>query len=163
MYSLGFNSSQIKDVMKSLKTFSGKVFYSKDWILLRDRDLLMLKRKDEDDCKYELKSRILSIEPDFQVPKRNDVAYLDADKLCGKLELRRWKSGDRFVPFGMKGFKKVRDYLRDRKLSLFEKEKIMVVTSGDEIVWVVNERTDNRFRVDNKTKRVLELEVSVSK
>lgn len=160
---LGFNSSQIKDVMKSLKTFSGKVFYSKDWILLRDRDLLMLKRKDEDDCKYELKSRILSIEPDFQVPKRNDVAYLDADKLCGKLELRRWKSGDRFVPFGMKGFKKVRDYLRDRKLSLFEKEKVMVVTSGDEIVWVVNERTDNRFRVDNKTKRVLELEVSVSK
>ena len=63
----------------------------------------------------------------------------------------------------MKGFKKVRDYLRDRKLSLFEKEKVMVVTSGDEIVWVVNERTDNRFRVDNKTKRVVELEVSVSK
>ena len=93
----------------------------------------------------------------------NTVAYLDADKLCGKLELRRWKSGDRFVPFGMKGFKKVRDYLRDRKLSLFEKEKVMVVTSGDEIVWVVNERTDNRFRVDNKTKRVVELEVSVSK
>lgn len=161
---LGFNSSQIKDIMKSFKTFSGKMFYSKNWILLRDRNLLILKHKDEDiSNNYVLKSEILSVEPGFQVPKRKDVAYLDADKLAGELELRKWKSGDKFVPFGMKGFKKVRDYLRDRKLSLFEKENMMVVTSGGEIIWVVNERTDNRFRVDNKTKRVLEIEVFVSK
>ena len=63
----------------------------------------------------------------------------------------------------MKGFKKVRDYLRDRKLSLFEKENVMVVTSGEEIVWLVNERTDNRFRIDSKTVNVVEIEVLSSK
>ena len=108
---------------------------------------------------YELRTRLISVDSGFKVPRRNDVAYLDAGKLCGDLRLRKWHSGDKFVPFGMKGFKKVRDYLRDRKISLFEKENIMVVTSGDEIVWVVNERTDNRFRVDSKTDNVLEIQV----
>lgn len=156
---LGFNSAQIKDIERSLKSTSGKIFYSSDWILLRDRNCLLIKSKKVEDQVYILKTRIFSVDSDFKVPKRNDVAYLDADKLCGELKLRKWCSGDRFVPFGMKGFKKVRDYLRDRKMSLFEKENIMVVTSGDEIVWLVNERTDNRFCVDSKTDKVLEIAV----
>lgn len=160
---LGFNSTQIKDIMRSLKSISGKIFYSNNWTLLRDRDRLLLKNKTVDNEEYKLNVRSFSLESGFEVPKINYIAYIDADKLCGELKLRKWKSGDRFVPFGMKGFKKVRDYLRDRKLSLFEKENVMVVTSGEEIVWVVNERTDNRFRIDSNTKTVVELKVSSSK
>ena len=160
---LGFNSTQIKDIMRSLKSISGKIFYSNNWTLLRDRDRLLLKNKTVDNEEYKLSVRSFSVESGFEVPKINDMAYIDADKLCGELKLRKWKSGDRFVPFGMKGFKKIRDYLRDRKLSLFEKENVMVVTSGEEIVWVVNERTDNRFRIDSNTKTVVELKVSSSK
>lgn len=160
---LGFNSTQIKDIMRSLKSISGKIFYSNNWTLLRDRDRLLLKNKTVDNEEYKLNVRSFSLESGFEVPKIIDMAYIDADKLCGELKLRKWKSGDRFVPFGMKGFKKIRDYLRDRKLSLFEKENVMVVTSGEEIVWVVNERTDNRFRIDSNTKTVVELKVSSSK
>ena len=160
---LGFNSTQIKDIMRSLKSISGKIFYSNSWTLLRDRDRLLLKNKTVDNEEYKLNVRSFSLESGFEVPKINYIAYIDADKLCGELKLRKWKSGDRFVPFGMKGFKKIRDYLRDRKLSLFEKENVMVVTSGEEIVWVVNERTDNRFRIDSNTKTVVELKVSSSK
>lgn len=160
---LGFNSTQIKDIMRSLKSISGKIFYSNNWTLLRDRDRLLLKNKTVDNEEYKLNVRSFSLESGFEVPKINYIAYIDADKLCGELKLRKWKSGDRFVPFGMKGFKKIRDYLRDRKLSLFEKENVMVVTSGEEIVWVVNERTDNRFRIDSNTKTVVELKVSSSK
>ena len=160
---LGFNSTQIKDIMRSLKSISGKIFYSNNWTLLRDRDRLLLKNKTVDNEEYKLSVRSFSVESGFEVPKINDMAYIDADKLCGELKLRKWKSGDRFVPFGMKGFKKIRDYLRDRKLSLFEKENVMVVTSGEEIVWVVNERTDNRFRIDSKTVNVVEIEVLSSK
>lgn len=156
---LGFNSAQIKDIEKSLKSTSGKMFYSPEWILLRDRNSLLLKSKNTDGEIYKLRTKVISVDSGFEVPRRNDVAYLDAGKLCGELKLRKWQSGDRFVPFGMKCFKKVRDYLRDRKLSLFEKENIMVVTCGDEIVWVVNERIDNRFRVDSKTDKVLEIEI----
>lgn len=160
---LGFNSTQIKDIMRSLKSISGKIFYSNNWTLLRDRDRLLLKNKTVDNEEYKLNVRFFSLESGFEVPKINYIAYIDADKLCGELKLRKWKSGDRFVPFGMNGFKKIRDYLRDRKLSLFEKENVMVVTSGEEIVWVVNERTDNRFRIDSNTKTVVELKVSSSK
>lgn len=160
---LGFNSTQIDDVLRSLKSTSGKMFYSKDWTLLRDRDTLLLRTKDKETESFVLNYKTYRVEPGFEVPKRSDVAYLDADKLCGELKLRKWQSGDKFVPFGMKCFKKIRDYLRDRKLSLFEKENVMVVTSGDNIVWIVNERTDNRFRVDGKTENVVEIEVLSSK
>ena len=59
----------------------------------------------------------------------------------------------------MQNYKKVRDYLRDRKMSLFEKEKQQVVVSGGESVWLVNERIDQRFRVTGQTRRVLLLQV----
>lgn len=159
----GFNSSQIKDVMRSLKSTSGKMFFSNDWALLRDREQLLLRERNAGEEDYRLNVRMFSVESGFEVPKCNNIAYIDADKLCGELKLRKWKSGDKFVPFGMKGFKKVRDYLRDRKLSLFEKENVIVVTSGEEIVWLVNERTDNRFRIDSKTVNVVEIEVLSSK
>ena len=96
----------------------------------------------------------------FVLPRDRHVACLDADKVSEPLTLRKWHSGDRFVPFGMKGFKSVRDYLRDRKLSLFEKENQYVVCAGNEIVWVVNERPDGRFCVTDETKTVLLLSVS---
>lgn len=155
----GFNSSQINDVIGSLDSESGKIFLSKEWELLRDRSSLVLRRKQEESHEYALKFSTMDVDEGFSVPRDNSKAYVDADKVKADLLLRKWKSGDRFVPFGMKGFKKVRDYLRDRKLSVFEKENVMVVTSGEDIVWIVNERTDNRFRIDSDTKRVMVIEV----
>ena len=55
----------------------------------------------------------------------------------------------------MKGKKKVSDYLTDRKFSLFQKENQYVVCSAGQIVWLVGERSDDRFRVTEDTKRVL--------
>lgn len=63
--------------------------------------------------------------------------------------------GDKFVPFGMTGKKNVSDYLTDRKFSLFEKENQYVVCSDEKIIWLVGERSDNRFRITNTTKRVM--------
>ena len=55
----------------------------------------------------------------------------------------------------MTGKKNVSDYLTDRKLSLFEKENQYVVCSDEKIIWLVGERSDNRFRITNTTKRVM--------
>ena len=89
------------------------------------------------------------------------MAYLDADKAGDELLLRKWRSGDKFVPFGMKGFKSVRNYLRDCKKSLFDKERQMVVCAGKDIVWLVGERADNRFRVTPETRRILKMWVEL--
>lgn len=55
----------------------------------------------------------------------------------------------------MKGRKKVSDYMTDRKFSLLRKEQQWVLCCGEEIIWLIGERTDNRFRIDASTKQVL--------
>ena len=85
------------------------------------------------------------------------VALLDADLLRYPLRLRRWREGDTFIPFGMEGRKKVSDYLIDRKVSLPEKQRQFVLLSGDEIVWLVGRRIDDRYRLTDRTENVLRI------
>ena len=56
---------------------------------------------------------------------------------------------------GMKGKKKISDYLTDRKFSISQKERQWVLCCGERIAWLIGERTDNRFRIDETTKRVI--------
>jgi tRNA(Ile)-lysidine synthase len=87
------------------------------------------------------------------LPDRNR-AYLDKDKLHFPLTLRKWQAGDKFIPFGMKGFQKLSDFFNNQKISKPEKEKIWLLLSGENIVWVVNHRIDDRFKVDEETEIV---------
>jgi tRNA(Ile)-lysidine synthase len=90
----------------------------------------------------------------FEVIKSANVACLDADKLQYPLVLRRWQKGDWFIPYGMKGRKKLSDFFADKKLSIIDKEQVWLLTSGDDIVWVVGHRVDDRYAVTEKTKKV---------
>lgn len=80
---------------------------------------------------------------------------LDLEKVEFPLVVRTPKPGDRFMPFGMKGMKLVSDFLTDLKKNLFEKERQLLVCSGDKIAWVVGERPDERFRVTDMTRHIL--------
>lgn len=164
LYPLGFNSVQVKDVFCSLSAQSGKRFVSAEWEVLRDRtELIIQPRKHENDDSSgnvpQLIVETIEITSDFIVPKDRDIACLDADKVAQPLMVRKWQKGDKFVPFGMKGKKNVSDYLTDRKFSLFQKEDQYVVCSEDRIVWLVGERSDDRFRVTEDTKRALVIRV----
>jgi tRNA(Ile)-lysidine synthase len=92
---------------------------------------------------------------DYNAPA--EIAYLDEQKLVYPLTLRRWQEGDSFIPFGMMGRKKVSDLLTDRKMSVVEKSRQFVLLSGDDIVWVVGRRLDDRFAVTKRTERVLRI------
>ena len=84
--------------------------------------------------------------------------FISADNLTDNLfTLRNWKTGDRFFPIGMKGSKNVSDFLNDLKLEPSQKKKQFVLLNNNNIVWVVGQRIDNRFRITDKTKEVLEL------
>ncbi|MCE2503056.1 MAG: tRNA lysidine(34) synthetase TilS [Chlorobi bacterium] len=87
------------------------------------------------------------------------VEYVSADKLPEKLIIRSWQEGDRFHPLGMKGEKKLSDFLIDRKVPLDQKRQVMVVTDGESIVWVCGMRIDERYKIDSKTRRILKLEL----
>ena len=160
LYPLGFNASQVKDVLRSLKTSqSGKVFRSKEWSVLRDRDYLWIRPVSSTHAEPELLVEEVPMTPTFTIPRTNHIACLDADTVSQPIVLRKWQQGDKFVPFGMRGKKKVSDYLTDRKFTQYQKEQVYVACSGEDIVWLAEERTDNRFRITDKTKRVLILRV----
>ena len=72
--------------------------------------------------------------------------------------MRRWKAGDWFIPFGMNGKKKLSDYFTDRKFSLKDKKEAWVILSGENIVWIVNERSDNRYKITDESKNIFIIE-----
>ena len=156
--SLGFNSSQTKDLYHHISRRpyqSGKCFHSSDWEVLCDREELIVRQRNQSFDVPELKVERIAVTPSFLIPKGKGIACLDADKLKYPLTIRKWQYGDKFVPFGMTGKKNVSDYLTDKKFTLYEKEQQCVVCSGDDIVWLVNERSDNRYRVTENTREVV--------
>lgn len=164
-YPLGFNTAQIKDIFHALSRQSGKIFISKEWRVIKDREYLLtelLPIKDFNEAPpFQYTSEEQEITADFVIPRNRNIACLDADKLLHPLSFRPWRKGDSFIPFGMKGRKKVSDYLTDRKFSISQKEQQWVACCGEEIVWLVGERTDNRFKVDAHTRRVRIIQVKL--
>ena len=156
----GFNASQIRDIYRSLSSSqSGKRFFTNEWEVLRDREYLWIQKKDSSPLIPELIIEEIERTPSFVIPRDKHIACLDADKLNHPLTIRKWERGDKFIPLGMNGKKKVSDYLTDKKFSLFQKENQYVVCSGEDIVWLVNERTDHRYRITNSTQRVLFIKI----
>lgn len=159
LHPLGFNATQINDLYHALNGQPGKVFMADGWRVLKDREQLLIEPlKEATPPVLEIKEYIYT--PDFVIPRDKETACFDADKLLHPLSLRLWQQGDSFVPFGMKGRKKVSDYLTNLKLPLSHKEQKWVLCCGEDIVWLVEERTDNRFRVDENTKRVLIIKIN---
>jgi tRNA(Ile)-lysidine synthase len=88
----------------------------------------------------------------------SNQAFLDADLLPGPLLIRPRRAGDRFVPLGSPGSRKVKSFLIDRKIPLDERGMIPLVLSGDRIAWIVGHQIDDRFKVTANTRRILLLE-----
>ncbi|MDD3161513.1 MAG: tRNA lysidine(34) synthetase TilS, partial [Bacteroidales bacterium] len=99
----------------------------------------------------------VEITPQWQLPKALDHVALDAEKLKYPLVWRSWRSGDWFHPFGMKGKKLLSNYMTDKKYTLSQKERMTVLCSGEDIVWLVGERPDNRYRITEQSKKALEI------
>ena len=103
-------------------------------------------------------SEVLSEKP-AHFPENPDEIFLDVDKISSPLYVRPRKEGDKFFPFGMKGKKKLKDFFIDLKVPKFERDRIPILVSGENIVWVVGYRMDDRFKVDGKTQRILHIKV----
>lgn len=162
LHPLGFNPAQIKNIFSSLRGQTGKQFISKEgWRVIKDRELLLITQKEEiENPPFQLSREEKEYTQSFTIPHEKEVACFDADKLQGELIIRKWRIGDAFIPFGMKGKKKISDYLTDRKFSIFQKEHQWVLCCGETIAWVIGERIDNRFRIDERTKRIIIIKVS---
>ena len=91
------------------------------------------------------------------IKKEPNYAYLDADKLEWPLLFRTWQPTDYFYPLGLRKKKKLNHFLGGLKLSPAAKQKTAVLTMGDKLLWVVGQRIDDRFKITDQTKNVLEV------
>ncbi|MCF6464563.1 tRNA lysidine(34) synthetase TilS [Clostridium sp. Cult2] len=87
------------------------------------------------------------------------VKYFDYDKIEGSLFIRNRKDGDRFIPYGMKGNKKIKDYFIDEKIPREERDRIPIITDEKEILWIVGYRSSDKFKITADTKKVLMIEL----
>ena len=85
------------------------------------------------------------------------IAFLDADLITYPLMLRNFRPGDRFIPLGMTGHKKLKDFFIDMKIPSYIRKQIPILIQGNEPIWVCGLKIDDRFKVTSKTKRVLKI------
>jgi len=162
----GFGKEVVREIYSATDGLSGKTFYAPEYYVLKNRDeFLLLPVTQEEEKEYLIQSTdtLLEIplrmeislrtnETSGDIEKSVHTACLDFDKLQFPLVLRKRKTGDKFIPSGMKTFQKLSDFFTNRKFSKIEKEKTWILTSENEIVWIVNYRIDERFKADKSTK-----------
>ena len=86
---------------------------------------------------------------------------LDWDKLQPPMVVRTIRPGDRFRPLGMKGHKKVGDFLTDRKVPRPLRDEVLLLCDQEGPVWVVGHEIADRVRIDKRTGKVLKVVFSV--
>ena len=167
----GFTSNQTEEVIKLLKSESGKYIQSASHRIIRNRNWLIITPNnsaiagniliEEKDKVVEYVSGKLKFEKlptaNCQLLTANAVAMLDADEIKFPLLLRKWKQGDYFYPLGMNKKKKLSRFFIDQKLSLTEKENTWVLEMNKKIIWVVGKRIDDRFKITSSTKNILKV------
>jgi len=167
----GFNKDQINNIELSIKKGdSGKIFYSDNYKLYRESDKLLLEPLKEDvneNIKIVIENinskiqgyniSIINIDKDFKISNDKNTAQLDFEKIIFPLTISEWKKGDKFQPLGMNNNKLVSDFITDLKIPSRNKHNILTLKSEEEILWIVGYRIDNRYRITENTKTILQI------
>jgi len=169
----GFNETAVSQLISVLNDIPGKVFLSTTHRLVKDRtDLIIESQADGNDDIVDvlIQENTQNVEVPFKIEFTSldrqqlttfdpspSIAWIDKSKLSFPLTLRRIKTGDRFRPLGMKGFRKLSDFLTDLKIPLPDKQNTLVITSGVDILWVVGYRVDDRYKVTSSTKEIFKI------
>ncbi len=171
LYPFGFTAWE--DISDLLLAQSGKTVLSATHRLVKDRGSLLLTEipSENETETIEIGERIERIDHPIELifsseekveNSSTSEIYVDKSKLAYPLSVRKWRDGDYFYPFGMKGKKKLSKFFKDEKLSLVAKEKTWLLCSGDDIVWVIGYRADDRYKVDRDTKEIIRIRTSKS-
>lgn len=168
-----YNFTAWEDIYGLLTAQSGKIVHSPTHRLLKNREELILSEIATDEVKddeIEIRTGVdyiafplgklhLKETDHFKKVDKNKI-FVDKNAIKFPLTVRKWKESDYFYPFGMKGKKKVSNYLKDEKLSMFEKENIWLLISEGKIVWVIGYRADERFRIGQNVASIMAIHFS---
>lgn len=170
----GITDSLAGDLQKLLISDTGKQLFTSSHRILRNRNEIIASPLEEMPRHHFIvesvggllnisgvkSASVAAVDKGFTISRNPLTACIDHDLISFPLVIRGWKKGDYFYPFGQAGRKKLSDYFTDRKYSLFQKEKALILESEGKIVWLMGERLDNRFRVTASTATVLTIEMN---
>jgi tRNA(Ile)-lysidine synthase len=167
-----YNATQITAICNSLKSSkTGSQFFSKNHTATINRSKIIvqqttaltatsitLEKDDYTEFRIGLNTFIATIEP-MQNGQEYEpgILYLDAALLSFPLTIRRWENGDSFSPLGMKGKKKISDFLIDKKVSLPDKENTFVIISNNTLIAVLNHQIDDSMKATKSTEYILRI------
>ena len=176
LFPKGFKTDQIEQLSEVLMSDKniGKLFSSATHQLVVDRHYIYVKSTAleqpvssyviysiSDTAHLPIKLTISeTIDEKFSIDTH--TISMSSSSLLFPLTLRQWKQGDKFKPFGMKGFKKLSDFFKDQKLSRFEKEQVWILENPEHIIWVVGYRLDDRCRINEGEHQAIEITVELS-
>jgi tRNA(Ile)-lysidine synthase len=169
-YALKQNASagQVQEIIRLLDAPIGKYVNLHSVTCYRDRKSLIFAPSNSKEpiwmaipsCgEYEFRGRLIveeCVEMNSLVTDEKSI-YLDADRIEWPLLIRPWQEGDYFYPYGLNKKKKVARLLIDSKIALPHKSDVHVMLSGNYILWVVDIRADHRFRITEKTKKIIKI------
>lgn len=161
----------VQHIFESKELTSGQKFLTTSHVIIKNRNELQIEDlKQNNNYNLVIDENVCCIETPlhlrFELLDKEEVCikrdkthcYIDAEKIKYPLCIRSWKKGDSFVPFGQTGTKKLSDFFVNEKLSLIEKERCLILTNGDGcIMWIIGYRSDNRYRITGKTKKVMHI------
>ena len=172
-FTIDLSTENLNSLIKIVENQAGKkLVLSNKVIAIKEREFLSLvlekpgpkksfKRTIKINDEAEINGRTLKIEKvnisEIKRLKKRSGEYISADGIKTVFQIRKWKEGDRFCPLGMKGSKKVSDFLIDEKIPSTVKNEQLVLTNSGRIVWVVGLRIDDRFKINSKTKKAIKL------
>ena len=162
-----YGFSAWNDVYNLIEAQSGKQILSEKYILLKDRDFLILSKKEKTNFE-EIVIHSITEKPNFPLKltlcnqsdisnQLKNVIFVDENKIQFPLTIRKWKEGDYFYPFGMQGKKKVSKFFKDEKFTLFQKQDTWILESNNQIVWIIGYRADERFKTENTTQTIIQI------
>lgn len=167
-----YNGTQITAICKSIKSAkTGSQFFTKNYTATINRGEIIIQQTvvatatsitleevGYAEFRIGLNTFSATIEP---IQNRQEyepgILYLDVALLSFPLTIRKWENGDSFTPLGMKGKKKISDFLIDKKVSLPDKENIFVITSNNTIIAVLNHQIDGSVKVTKNTQLILRI------
>lgn len=172
----GFRYDQCKSLLGGTIEKTGKVYHSDSHVMNIDREAIIISPKAltgvqaviDESCtgpvkigNYQFQVSHHTVEQ-YQINSGRSVAAFDAEKIDFPLKVRNWLPGDRFCPLGMTNQKKLSDFFVDNKVPRNIKSEVLVLVSAEDIAWVIGHRIDDRYKVTNETRKVLEIAVETS-
>lgn len=164
----GVNYVTAKEIFEA-KGKSGKSFPVPDWLITMDRNTIFIDQDTPEEVEeiivksegeYNLNGALIKVQKvtkDEVIFGSSNIAFLDGNKLNYPFLIRSWKNGDKFQPLGMKGEKKVSDYLIDNKVPLADKKGVMVLENGETIAWLVGMRISELFKLSDSTTHIIKI------